>query len=405
MSKFKSWSKLFVLVLLVFAFAGCGGGGGGNTSTTPTSDTLTWDTDPNPNNSTPTTPTTPTEPVTPAPTEPDTPTPVTPEPTTPEPQPTNPTPVQPEPSTPEPNTGDTYTDTYDISSVADGTWEGISGNGTATGVDGQYTLDMQSINATVWGTKITGNTGETYITQRSYWNCYGQNGLFIVRLLLRGDALKGILVHAGVNTWRCENTENNEDILTITLISNTTAIVKQECPVEVGGYSYHCSLTYTLQKRNSTTPTPQPDTQTPDTHNYTDTYDIASVLNGSWYGVSGSGTATGKSGQINLLMSSMSISVVNTQINGDNGTSYVTYRQYWNYKFQNYNFQALLYLDAEQVSIKHTGSNTWSLENTDGFATLMLTSETTAIVTQQGTVDTQDGKYSYSVRYTIKKLY
>ena len=129
------------------------------------------------------------------------------------------------------------------------------------------------------------------------------------------------------------------------------------------------------------------------------------MLDGTWYGVSGSGTATGRSGQINLLMSSMSISVVNTKTNGNSGTSYVTYRQYWDYEFQNYNFQALLYLDAEQVSLQHTGSNTWSLKNTDGFATLMLTSETTAIVTQQGTVDTQDGKYSYSVRYTIKKLY
>ena len=228
MSTFKSWSKLFVLVLIVFVFAGCGGGGSSSTSGT-TSDMPGWDTDTNHNNSTPA-PTTP---------EPTTPEPVTPEPSNPEPVQPEPTPA---PNTPEPNTGDTYTDTYDIPSVADGTWEGISGSGTATGVDGQYTLDMQSINATVWGTKITGNTGETYITQRSYWNCYGQNGLFILRLLLRGDALKGILVHVGVNTWRCENTENNEDILTITLISNTTAIVKQEYPVEVGGYSYHCSL-------------------------------------------------------------------------------------------------------------------------------------------------------------------
>ena len=152
-----------------------------------------------------------------------------------------------------------------------------------------------------------------------------------------------------------------------------------------------------------TTPTPTP--TTPDTNNtYTDTYDIASVLNGSWYGVSGSGTATGRSGQINLIMSRMSISIVNTQVNGSNGMLYVTYRQYWDYEYQNYDFQALLYLDAEEVTMRHTGSNTWSLENTDGFATVMLTSATTAIVTQQGIVETDDGQYNYSVRYTIRKL-
>ena len=163
--------------------------------------------------------------------------------------------------------------------------------------------------------------------------------------------------------------------------------------------------TPTVPDTPTTPDTPEQTPTNPDT--YTDTYDIANVLNGNWYGVSGSGTAKGRSGTIIALMSSMSISIVATNVSGGTGTTYITARQYWNYTYQGYSYSYLLYCDAEPMPLTHVGSNTWRLETSvdsnSVAATIMLTSEREAIVTQNGTLDTDDGKYSYSARYTIRK--
>ena len=159
---------------------------------------------------------------------------------------------------------------------------------------------------------------------------------------------------------------------------------------------------------SSPTSKPTPITPNPETNSnvgtYTDKYDIASVLNGEWYGLSGSGTATGEGGTYGLLLSSMTISIVKTQVTGNTGTSYITYRQTWTTSDGVWDYRTLLYGDAEKMNMSHVGSDMWRLEGSDGtVVTVTLTSETTAIVTQDGTADIEGYPYDYSVRYTIRK--
>ena len=158
------------------------------------------------------------------------------------------------------------------------------------------------------------------------------------------------------------------------------------------------------------TPTPNPETNA-DVGTYTDTYDIASVLNGEWYGLSGSGTITDDDSTYGLLLSSMTISVIKTQVTGqtgiftgNTGTSYITFRQRWAISDGGISYKVLLYGDAERQDMSHVGVDMWRLEGSDGtVVTVTLTSETTAIVTEDGTVDIEGYPCKYSVRYTIKK--
>ena len=156
-----------------------------------------------------------------------------------------------------------------------------------------------------------------------------------------------------------------------------------------------------------TTPTPTPNGDTSN-NTYTDTYDIASVMNGRWLGDSGSGTATGAGGTYGLLMYSMNIHIDSTHITGltgDNGVSYITYRQYWDCdNGTGYTTRVLLYGDAERVNMKHIGSDEWQCEFSDGtVVVIMFTSNHTAIVSQEGVATISDNAYRYSVRYTIRK--
>ena len=221
MSIFKSWNKLFVLALFVCFFVGCGGGGSNSNDVAYSPNTPSWDTydprfdnnAPTPEHTVPNTEPEPTTPVQPDPT-PDTP---APEPTTPEPTPTpDITPVQPEPTpdtpasepttpepeptltpTPEPTpTTDTYTDTYDIASVLNGDWYGVSGSGIAIGSNGTFNLIMSQIKISIVNTQITGNVGTLYITYRHYWDC---NEDIYNTYLLYGDAELRNMAHVGNN--------------------------------------------------------------------------------------------------------------------------------------------------------------------------------------------------------------
>ena len=393
MSTFKSWSKLFVLVLIVFVFAGCGGGGGSSTSGT-TSDMSGWDTDTNHNNSTP------------APTTPE---PTTPEPVTPEPS--NPEPVQPEP-TPAPNTGDTYTDTYDIASVLNGEWYGVSGSGRAVDANGSYSLMMYSITATIAETKITGNSGISYITYRENWDYSNANSNYTTRVTLFGDNEEVAMRHVGSNTWECIFSDGTT--VTIRFTSNSRAMITQAGTTTINGYTYQYSVNGTIQKRSSvdtdTTPISQPDTQEPETNSYTDTYDIANVMNGNWYGTSGSGTAMigplGLLNPIDVSLSSMITSFAITQITGDVGTSYITSMAYWNYFYQGNTYQKTLLLDAEKFTMTHVDANAWEFKSSDGTViTIWLISETVALAVQTGTILLDNLETcNYSLTYTMNKF-
>lgn len=388
MSTFKSWSKLFVLVLLVFAFTGCGGGGGGTsttpTSDTPTQDTITWDTDPNP-----------TTPVQPEPT----PEPVTPEPT-PEPEPI-PEPIQPEPvssdpvqpePTPEHSTGDTYTDTYDIASVLNGDWYGMSGNGTATNSNGTYNIRMYKTYITITGTQIIGNSGTMYVTYRENWDYSNLNQIYSGGVLLHGDNAKINIKHTGVNTWRSDNSDGTVIIITIT--SDTTAIVTQESTVILDNISYPYSAKFTIQKITSNP-----------NDSYVDAYDFTRLTQGTWYGVSGSGSASGSDGIYNLRLSQLNFSVFEPRITGNTGTAYITNKQYWSCYSPtgDYIGEILLSCDYNRMELTHIGANTWYSKDENGtFYTIQLAADT-VLIEQEGTLTKEDITYYYSIIYTARK--
>ena len=155
-----------------------------------------------------------------------------------------------------------------------------------------------------------------------------------------------------------------------------------------------------------TTPTPTTDPEpAPETTPTTDTYDIASILNGDWHSVSGSGTATGRLGTINAILQRMSASIVRTQITGNTGTALVTFRQYWDYVYNNYGGTFLLYSDVAPVNISRIDTDTWRLDGEHETVVIILfTSETTAIIMQEGNAVVNGGDtYHYSARYTVEK--
>ena len=390
MSTFKSWSKLFVLVLIVFVFAGCGGGGGSSTSGT-TSDMPGWDTDTNHNNSTPA-PTTPepTTPVTPEPTQPE----PTPEPVTPTPEPTDPVqpePTQPEPVTPEPSTGDIYTDTYDIASVMNGEWYEVNGNGTATGANGIYHLFLSSLNADCTGTQITGDTGITYATQRQFWDCHEDPDYSYLRT---SDNEELLLRHIDSNTW--QHIASDATTTTFRFTSNSTVMITEEGTISINGNTYQVLLNYTVRKKGSS-----------NYNDIQDTYDIARVMNGNWYGVEGSGLATRADEKYNVIMSSVSLNIVGTQVTNNTLTASLTHRQLWNCYNQNKQFvtRAMLSGDNSNLNMTHIGSNIWEAKNPDGsFLRMKFTSSTTAIITQEDTVKDIEGRdYHYYIMGTIQK--
>ena len=155
--------------------------------------------------------------------------------------------------------------------------------------------------------------------------------------------------------------------------------------------------------------TPSPNTEqtptTPDT--YTDTYDIANVLNGNWYGVSGSGHANNADGTyaFTLILASMSVNVFGMQVSGSTCSGYLTHRQYWNCYAPSgiYITRIVLYGDAVYGQLIHTGNNTWSIETPEQVITVMLTSPNTAIVTDDSTMTINNTEYPYTLRYTIRK--
>ena len=71
------------------------------------------------------------------------------------------------------------------------------------------------------------------------------------------------------------------------------------------------------------TPTPTP-TPYEEPNNDPDKYDFSKVLAGTWYGVSGSGTATGVLGVFSAELETMRERFINVELNGDIGTALMT---------------------------------------------------------------------------------
>ena len=155
------------------------------------------------------------------------------------------------------------------------------------------------------------------------------------------------------------------------------------------------------------TPTPTPDPApeaTPTTDTYTDTYDIASVLAGTWNGIDGSGMVMNTGRSVGLLMSHMSITFTRPQMVEDVGTTSITQGQYWDYTDGVQIYQAQLAGNNIQNNITHIGADTWQLDASDGTKTIIvITSDITAEVTQEGMENSSGSLYQYSVQYKMQK--
>lgn len=153
----------------------------------------------------------------------------------------------------------------------------------------------------------------------------------------------------------------------------------------------------------SPTPTPVP---TPDVE-----LDIG-ILDGTWKGVSGSGTATGPDGTYTLKMTSASARLADTQARGDAGmTSLKSYSSYWDaYQDGMRTTSVKMWRPSGVLDIRRTASNTWELDLASGQSKLelRLLSETELSVTEEGTFDVEHAHgsdtYGYVARYTLTKI-
>ena len=370
MNTFKSWSKLFILALLVSFAFGCGGGGGGGEVSNNN----------NTNN--------------------------------------------------QAQTIGNYIDTYDMVRLLDGEWVGISMSGYATGEEGTFHVELSNMSATIWDTQIAGNNGTFYITSRENWR-YSYEG-YVGYVGLDADAERVTMQHIGSNTWRCEGAYNT--VLTIQVLSNSTAMITQEGTAIFGGrfegHSYRYSVKGTIRKLNAdnyeinTTPTPQTNTQptpqndtqdnttlepqpdTPtDTQEATNSYGI-NTLEGTWqkYFSNSFGVATDSSGNsYELSLSSAQFLFNNIQSTGSiNVTSSTRWNASHNSKYVD---SVTVYHQNETVYVQNSERDTWSytFSNEGTTVTIKFTSNTNADVTETGTLTIGSHHCEYTASYEISK--
>ncbi len=189
---FKLWWKVFALLLIMLLFSGCGGGSdsdnlGSNPSPTPT-----------------------------------------------------PSPYE------EPNNDP---DKYDFSKVLAGTWYGVSGSGTATGVEGLFTAELETMRERFMDVEISGDIGTAFMTGYQTWRVVHQpsNDAWRVRFNNYRDEVN--IVHIGSDTWRLEYSYDTGESTTLTLklTSSKTLEATQSGVTAIDGYAY--DYDFTLQAR------------------------------------------------------------------------------------------------------------------------------------------------------------
>ena len=214
MRKLSSWGCLIALLLGVFLLSGCGGGGSsgsnGNNSpapeTAPSPDTNT-NLNPNPNSKWD---------------------------------------VDTDTNSNSNTNNQTYTDTYDIASVFNGAWRGVSGSGKAMDANGTYGIKMYGINANIIGTRISGNSGSSYITYREYWDYDDGRSAYITRITLYGDAEEVSMSHTGTDEWRCVFSDGT--VIDIIFVSEKEMIVEQTGTAKISSETYEYKVRYTMEK-------------------------------------------------------------------------------------------------------------------------------------------------------------
>lgn len=182
---------------------------------------------------------------------------------------------------------------------------------------------------------------------------------------------------------------------------NLCVIVNNVLLTGCGGSSDSDNLANTL----SPTPIPSP---VPD--NEADTYDMSRVLSGTWYGLSGSGTATGSDGRYRLEMVRTRARISRVEIEGETGTALLTGYQDWRAIHSSMEYASVVRLESmqDEMALVHIGSNMWRMEYPDGLdysatLTIKLTSNRTGEATPTGVVDIEGYLYSYTMNMELRE--
>ena len=134
--------------------------------------------------------------------------------------------------------------------------------------------------------------------------------------------------------------------------------------------------------------------------------DIADIMDGTWIGSNGTGTASGPDGVFSLNMISNSATFADTSATSTSGTTTATASALWDvYQNGTYIRSIPLEYNNEAVEIVRTGTNTWrfTFPSNESKITFTLTSETTANVKEEGNFGLGSYVYSYSGTYTMTK--
>ena len=156
------------------------------------------------------------------------------------------------------------------------------------------------------------------------------------------------------------------------------------------------------------------ETQTDETpNNYPDTYDTASVLNGTWIMIEGADAITLDYEEDSIELQQISGTTIfsNTQLKNDTGVSFVTSHTSWHAFLdgdtRSYMGIVPIDIDDQVVNLTHIGSNKWRGEVYDAYRTVMeieILSEKTITIQQKGVafIDDTHG-IDYDITFTFRK--
>lgn len=293
------------------------------------------------------------------------------------------------------------TETYNIAQVLNGEWEGVNGSGVVTQLGVVFTASMKSLAMKFTNTQAYGKSCTTVYTGLHEWDARADEATYALKMTREGNEATVNFMHSGGNTWRAEY---EYETVTIRLISETKADVEWKgTDTDNKGVTYDYVLYFTIQKKAGTS---APEAE-PARDNYTDTYDIAQVLNGRWYGLSGSGTASAAGETLNAEMNILSANISNVQISGSSGTATVTGNHSWSVWHQDGSYATTFEFKStsDTISMTHAGVNTWRcVFSTGEVITMKATSSTTLDITQEGRGYKDGIYYDYALNMSAEKI-
>ena len=131
-----------------------------------------------------------------------------------------------------------------------------------------------------------------------------------------------------------------------------------------------------------------------------------SILEGSWYASSGSGTATGPDGTFDLRMTFARASFSNVQSRNNSVSAVVSASAEWDAYQNGFYIRTIpLSYSNEAIEIQRVSGNTWryTFPSSQSKITVKITSETSAAVVEEGNFRLGSYLYQYKASYTISK--